>query len=106
MQKLLIHLNIHIGLKALFDPPAVVIDLLQVLLLIFVCPHHHFRNKTLQETKKLVSFPYRVFRQKVGSELCIFNKYYEGRGASFEQETLFANRRRTSQQQTFRPQPY
>ena len=86
------YLHIHIGLKSLFNPPAMVIDLLQVLLLIFVRPHHHFRNKTLQETKTLVSFSYRVFGQEISCELCIFNKYYEGWGASFEQEPLFADR--------------
>ena len=85
------YLHIHVGLKSLFNPPAMVIDLLQVLLLIFVRPHHHFRNKTLQETKTLVSFSYRVFRQEISCELCIFNKYYEGWGASFEQEPLFAD---------------
>ena len=88
MQKLLIHLNIHIGLKALFDPPAVVIDLLQVLLLIFIRPYHHL---ILQETKTLVSFSNRVFSQEVLRELCILNKNYEGGGSSFEQKTPFAD---------------
>ena len=88
LQKLLIHLNIHIGLKALLDPPAVVIDLLQILLLIFIRPHHHL---ILQETKALVSFSYRVFRQEVVRELCIFNKNYEGGGSSFQQKTTFAD---------------
>ena len=69
-----------------------VVDLLQVFLLIFVCPHHHFVNEILQETKTLVSFSDCVFRQEVIRELCIFNKYYEGRGASFQQETSFADR--------------
>ena len=88
MQKLLIHLNIHIGLKALFDPPAVVIDLLQVLLLIFIRPNHHL---ILQETKTLVSFSYRVFSQEILRELCILNKNNEGWGSSFEKKTSFAD---------------
>ena len=85
------YLNIHVGLKSLFDPPAVIIDLLQVFLFIFVCPHHHFGNEILQETKTLVSVSDRVFRQEVVCELCIFNKYDEGGGASFQQETSFAD---------------
>ena len=48
-------------------------------------------KEILQITKTMVSFSDHVFRQKVICELCIFHKYYEGRRASFEQETPLAN---------------
>ena len=85
------YLHIHIRLKPFFDPPAVVIYLLQVLLFIFIRPYHHIWREILQETKTLLSFSYRIFRQEIIGELRIFNEDYKGRGSPLEQKAFFGN---------------
>ena len=87
------HLDIHVRLEALFYSPAMIVDLFQELLLIFIRSHNHggCKGEILQE-KTLLSFSDCIFRKKIVGELSIFNKDYEGRSSSFEQKAPFANR--------------
>ena len=85
------HLNIHIWLESLFYSPAMIVDFFQELLLIFIRSNNHggCEGEILQKT--LFSFSDCIFREKIVSELSIFNKDYEGRSSSFEQKAPFAN---------------
>ena len=85
------HLDIHVWLEALFYSPAMIVDLFQELLLIFISSNNHggCEGEILQKT--LFSFSDCIFREKIVSELSIFNKDYEGRSSSFEQKAPFAN---------------
>ena len=86
------HLDIHVWLEALFYSPAMIVDLFQELLLIFIRSHNHggCKGEILQKT--LLSFSDCIFGKKIVGELSIFNKDYEGRSSSFEQKAPLANR--------------
>ena len=85
------HLDIHVWLEALFYSPAMIVDLFQELLLIFIRSNNHggCEGEILQKT--LLSFSDCIFRKKIVSEFSIFNKDYEGRSSSFEQKAPLAN---------------